>query len=99
VHDERTARRVAMAGAAVRFACELGPCVDYAKAAGVTLAPEPTSHLYADVSIAHRLADVVLPSRAAGNRCGDRPISVLVGLLHRGCDRRGRIALRVGTSE
>lgn len=42
-----------------RFAMEIAPCADHARAAGIALAIEPTSHLYADVSIAHRLSDLV----------------------------------------
>jgi sugar phosphate isomerase/epimerase len=56
--------------AALRFVTELAPCVDYAKAAGVTLALEPTSHLYADASIVHRLADVVSLAHRAGISVG-----------------------------
>ncbi len=43
--------------AAERFAEAIAPCTDMAIEAGVRLGIEPTSHLYADVSIAHRLAD------------------------------------------
>lgn len=52
--------------AADRFAAEIGPSVDHARAAGVTLSLEPTSHLYADASIAHCLRDTVTLARAAG---------------------------------
>lgn len=45
--------------AAERFAAAMTPCAAHAREAGVLLSLEPTSHLYADVSIAHRLADVV----------------------------------------
>lgn len=48
-----------------RFAQEIAPCADYARSAGVALGIEPTSHLYADVSIAHRLSDTVSLARAA----------------------------------
>jgi sugar phosphate isomerase/epimerase len=41
------------------FADAVGPCVEYARAANISLAIEPTSHLYADVSIAHRLSDTL----------------------------------------
>jgi sugar phosphate isomerase/epimerase len=51
--------------AALRFADEIAPCVEQARTAGISLGLEPTSHLYADVSIAHRLADVVVLARAA----------------------------------
>jgi sugar phosphate isomerase/epimerase len=56
--------------AAARFAQEIAPCVEKARAAGVALGLEPTSHLYADASIAHRLADVVTLARRAGVRVG-----------------------------
>ena len=42
-----------------RFAEAIGPCADNARAAGIAIGVEPTSHLYADVSIAHRLSDTV----------------------------------------
>jgi sugar phosphate isomerase/epimerase len=51
--------------AAARFADEIGPCADYARAAGVRLGIEPTSHLYVDASLAHRLSDLVTLARAA----------------------------------
>lgn len=53
-----------------RFAAEIHPCAEYAQSAGVALGLEPTSHLYADVSIAHRLSDVVTLARAAGINVG-----------------------------
>jgi sugar phosphate isomerase/epimerase len=52
--------------AAERFAEAMAPCAEAARAAGVTLGIEPTSHLYADVSIAHRLADTTALARKAG---------------------------------
>lgn len=52
--------------ALARFAEAVAPCAHAAKEAGIRLAIEPTSHLYADASIAHRLADTVQISRAAG---------------------------------
>ncbi|CAN7537801.1 sugar phosphate isomerase/epimerase [Phenylobacterium sp. LjRoot219] len=52
--------------AAARFVAEIAPCAERARAAGVTLGIEPTSHLYADASIVHRLADVVTLARQAG---------------------------------
>lgn len=52
--------------AAERFATEIAPCAARAKAAGVALSLEPTSHLYADVSIAHSLADTLTLARLAG---------------------------------
>jgi sugar phosphate isomerase/epimerase len=51
--------------AARRFAEEIAPCAEYARNSGVALGIEPTSHLYADVSIAHRLSDTVSLARAA----------------------------------
>ena len=56
--------------AARRFAAAMAPCAERAKAAGVKLALEPTSHLYADVSIAHRLGDAVRLARDAGIHVG-----------------------------
>jgi sugar phosphate isomerase/epimerase len=52
--------------AAELFADAMAPCAEAARAAGISLGIEPTSHLYADVSIAHRLADTVALARAAG---------------------------------
>jgi sugar phosphate isomerase/epimerase len=56
--------------AAARFAAEIAPCVEYAKTAGIGLGLEPTSHLYADVSIVHRLTDTVVLAREAGIKVG-----------------------------
>jgi sugar phosphate isomerase/epimerase len=53
-----------------RFASEIQPCAEYAQAAGIALGLEPTSHLYADVSIAHRLSDALTLARAAGINVG-----------------------------
>jgi sugar phosphate isomerase/epimerase len=52
--------------AAERFAEAMAPCAEAALTAGIRLGIEPTSHLYADVSIAHRLADTVALAREAG---------------------------------
>ncbi len=52
--------------AAKRFAEAMAPCAAQAKAAGVALGIEPTSHLYADASLAHRLSDCTALARAAG---------------------------------
>lgn len=52
--------------AADRFVDAIAPCADHARKAGVILSLEPTSHLYADVSIAHRLADTVALAERAG---------------------------------
>jgi sugar phosphate isomerase/epimerase len=51
--------------AAERFATEIAPCAARANAAGLALSLEPTSHLYADVSIAHSLADTITLARLA----------------------------------
>jgi len=51
--------------AAERFANGIAPCAKAAIEAGVKLSLEPTSHLYADVSIAHRLTDTIALVRAA----------------------------------
>jgi len=56
--------------AAQRFCEAIGPCVEAANAAGVVLAIEPTSHLYADVSIVHRLMDAVTLARRAKLQIG-----------------------------
>ncbi len=54
------------AEAADRFAEAIAPCIASAAAAGIRLGIEPTSHLYADASIVHRLADTVTVARQAG---------------------------------
>jgi sugar phosphate isomerase/epimerase len=56
--------------AAERFAEAIAACAVRATETGVTLAVEPTSHLYADASIAHRLADTVTIARQAGISLG-----------------------------
>ena len=56
--------------AADRFAAAIAPSAARAREAGVKLSLEPTSHLYADVSIAHRLADTVTLARMAGVHVG-----------------------------
>jgi sugar phosphate isomerase/epimerase len=56
--------------AADRFAAMIAPCAERGRAAGVRLAIEPTSHLYADVSIAHRLMDTVTLARKGGINLG-----------------------------
>ncbi|MCB2060539.1 MAG: sugar phosphate isomerase/epimerase family protein [Novosphingobium sp.] len=48
------------------FAEAVAPCTVLAEQAGVRLGIEPTSHLYADASIVHRLADVTAVARKAG---------------------------------
>lgn len=52
--------------ASARFAEAIAPCAGAARAAGIALGIEPTSHLYADASIAHRLTDTVAIARHAG---------------------------------
>ena len=52
--------------AAERFTEAMAPCAEAASAVDLLLGIEPTSHLYADVSIAHRLADTVNLARKAG---------------------------------
>jgi sugar phosphate isomerase/epimerase len=77
--------------AAERFAEAMAPCAEAARAAGIRLGIEPTSHLYADVSIAHRLADTVALARGAG-------IAVMIDLFacwaDADSDRRCRAAHR-----
>ena len=52
--------------AATRFAEAIAPCAQAARQAGIRLGIEPTSHLYADASIAHRLCDAAQLARIAG---------------------------------
>ena len=54
------------ASAAQAFAEAVAPCAEKARAAGIALGIEPTSHLYADVSIAHRLGDTVALAQRGG---------------------------------
>jgi sugar phosphate isomerase/epimerase len=49
--------------AAQRFAEAIAPCAEAARSAGVMLGIEPTSHLYMDSSLAHRLTDIVTLAR------------------------------------
>ena len=60
--------------AAKLFAEAIIPCAQAAREAGIGLGIEPTSHLYSDVSIAHRLSDTVTLARLAG-------ISVMIDLF------------------
>lgn len=53
------------AEAAKRFAEAVAPSAAIARTAGIQLGIEPTSHLYADASIAHRLSDCVTLARLA----------------------------------
>jgi sugar phosphate isomerase/epimerase len=57
---------LAWAEAARRFAEAVTPCADAFRAAGIGLGIEPTSHLYADASIVHRLSDAVTVAKMAG---------------------------------
>ncbi len=54
------------ASAADMFAEAIAPCAARARACGIALGIEPTSHLYADASIAHRLTDTLDIARRAG---------------------------------
>jgi sugar phosphate isomerase/epimerase len=60
--------------AAARFAEGIAPCAALAQKAGIKLGIEPTSHLYADASIAHRLSDCTAIARQAN-------ISVVIDLF------------------
>lgn len=57
-----------------RFTEGVAPCAALARDAGIRLGIEPTSHLYADVSIAHRLTDCLHIARKAR-------ISVMIDLF------------------
>lgn len=52
--------------AADAFAAAIAPCAEAARAGSIALGIEPTSHLYSDVSIAHRLSDTIAIARRAG---------------------------------
>lgn len=52
--------------AAQRFAEAIAPCAERARELGIPLGIEQTSHLYADASITHRLADGVAVASQAG---------------------------------
>ncbi len=52
--------------AVARFVDAIAPPAERARGYGIRLAIEPTSHLYADASIAHRLADCTALAAAAG---------------------------------
>jgi sugar phosphate isomerase/epimerase len=60
--------------AAKRFAEAIAPIAALARQAGIELGIEPTSHLYADASIAHRLSDCTALARLAD-------ISVVIDLF------------------
>lgn len=72
--------------AAHRFAEAVAPCAEAARAAGIGLGIEPTSHLYADASIVHRLSDTVTVAKMAG-------ISVMIDLFACWADSDIEIAL------
>lgn len=62
--------RLSWTDAAARFCDEIRPCAEAAASAGVALGIEPTSHLYADVSLVHRLSDVVALAKQANVSVG-----------------------------
>jgi sugar phosphate isomerase/epimerase len=61
--------------AAERFCTAIGPCVNEARQAGVALAVENASSLYADIHIAHTLRDTIALAEMAG-------IGVCIELFH-----------------
>lgn len=61
--------------AAERFCAAIAPCVNEAKRAGVTLAVENASALYADIHFAHTLRDAVTLAEMAG-------VGVCIDLFH-----------------
>ena len=61
---------LAWSEAARRFAEAIAPSAERARAAGVALSVEPVSHLFAHISIVHRLSDVVALVKAAGIHLG-----------------------------
>jgi sugar phosphate isomerase/epimerase len=54
------------AQAADRFSAIIGPCVEHAKRAGVALAIENASSLYADIHLAHTLRDTITLAEMSG---------------------------------
>jgi sugar phosphate isomerase/epimerase len=60
--------------AAKSFAEAIAPCAEAARNAAIGLGIEPTSHLYSDVSIVHRLSDTVTLAKSAD-------ISVMIDLF------------------
>lgn len=52
--------------AADRFCAMIAPCVEHAKRAGVALAIENASSLYADIHLAHTLRDTITLAEASG---------------------------------
>ncbi|BBY12916.1 sugar phosphate isomerase/epimerase family protein [Mycobacterium marseillense] len=63
------------AQAADRFTAMVAPCVDHAKQAGVALAIENASSLYADIHLAHTLRDTVTLAEMSG-------LGVCIELFH-----------------
>ncbi|MGE2835185.1 sugar phosphate isomerase/epimerase family protein [Mycobacterium sp. SMC-4] len=61
--------------AAHRFCDLVAPCVDHARQAGVALAVENASSLYADIHIAHTLTDTIALAEMAG-------IGICVDVFH-----------------
>jgi sugar phosphate isomerase/epimerase len=61
--------------AAERFSSAIEPCVREASAAGVSLAIENASSLYADIHLAHSLRDTITLAEAAG-------LDICVDLFH-----------------
>jgi sugar phosphate isomerase/epimerase len=61
--------------AAERFGAIIAPCVERAKRAGVALAIENASSLYADIHLAHTLRDTITLAEASG-------IGVCIELFH-----------------
>lgn len=52
--------------AAERFSAAIAPCVEHAQAAGVALAIENASSLYADIHLAHTLRDTIALAEMSG---------------------------------
>jgi sugar phosphate isomerase/epimerase len=61
--------------AADRFAAMIAPCVEHAKGAGVALAIENASSLYADIHLAHTLRDTITLAEMSG-------LGVCIELFH-----------------
>jgi len=61
--------------AAERFCSAIQPCVRSAEQAGIALAIEPASSLYADIHIAHTLRDTITLAEMAG-------VGVCIDLFH-----------------
>jgi sugar phosphate isomerase/epimerase len=61
--------------AADRFCAMIAPCVEHAKRAGVALAIENASSLYADIHLAHTLRDTVTLAEMSG-------LGVCIELFH-----------------